>query len=152
MASRGFEFSGMLDGTNATPVIRNFPLGVAEAFHIGDLVLLQADDGSVDHVGNGSVAQVTGVCMEEFAAAAIVADTTLCPIAIITRNQLWRASMDGVTTVKKGVATLDCATPRKISASDVAGGSLILVDNSTLDDDGNTLAEVCFSNATFDLL
>lgn len=148
MSSRGFEFVGMLDGSNATPVIRDFVLGVAAAHHIGDLVLIQSDDGAVNQVTT-TTAEVTGVIQEEVAAADISANTTKAKVAIITGAQLWRCSMDGVTSVKVGVKTVDTADCNTISATDVTGGRIILVNTDNLDDDGNTFAEVMFGFTTF---
>ena len=49
MSSRGFEFAYMIDGSNATPVIRDFILGAAAAHKVGDLMLVQSD-GYIDQV------------------------------------------------------------------------------------------------------
>jgi hypothetical protein len=94
---------------------------------------------------------VTGVIQEEFAAAAITAGTTKAKLAIITRNQVWRCSMDAASTTMvagydKTVDTTDCNT---IDADDPTNGRMILVDASTLDDDGYVLAYVVFSDTTF---
>lgn len=151
MATRGFEFVGMVDGSNATPVIRDFKLGVAAAHHIGDLVLIQADDGAVDQTGSGTLAAVTGVIQEEVAAASITPGTTMAKVAIITGMQIWRCSCDGVASgIYQGVATLDTANCRSVDIDDVSGGTMIVYDVDGLDDDGNTLAYVLFANSTFD--
>ena len=150
MASVGFEFEGMLDGTNAVPVEVLLPLGVAADHHTGDLVLMQSD-GSVDQVGSDpEVGEVTGVIMGEYLAGAITPDVTLGVVALITRHQIWRCSMDAGSTTfvvgyTKDIDVVDC---RHVSASD-GDGSLILYDKSELDDNGNVLARVVFSNATF---
>ncbi len=149
MASRGFEFVGMLDGSNATPVIREMTLGVAAAHHIGDLVLIQSD-GYVDQVTN-TTTEVTGVIMEEVPAAAITAGTTTAKVAIITRNQIWRCSANGssMSAVPGYTKTQDTADCRTLGASDVTGGAICVLDKSQLDDDGNVLAEVVFLDTTF---
>jgi hypothetical protein len=149
MSTRGFEFAYMLDGSDATPVIRDFTLGVAQAHHIGDLVLMKSD-GYVDQV-TGTTTEVTGVVQEEVAAAAITAGTTKAKVAIITRNQMWRCSMDATSTTllagyDKTVDTADCNT---IDADDGTNGRMILVDVSQVDDDGYVLAYVVFSDTTF---
>jgi len=149
MASRGFEFAYQLDGSNATPVIRDFVLGQATAYKAGDLVLIQAD-GYMDKVGT-TVTEVTGVIQESFAAADLTAGTTVGKVAIITHEQVWRCSMNATTTAfivgyTKTIDTVDCNT---ISATDEAGGKMILVDKSELDDEGNVLAYVVFSELTF---
>jgi hypothetical protein len=149
MASRGFEFAYMLDGTEATPVIRDFVLGVAAAHKVGDLMVI-ASDGYADKV-TSTTTEVTGVCMEALAAADITAESTTAKLAIITHNQVWRCSMNASTTAflvgyTKTIDTVDCNT---ISATDSTGGKMILVDKSQLDDEGNVLAYVQFSQPTF---
>ena len=149
MATRGFEFAYMLDGSHATPLIRDFTIGVAAAHAIGDLVLMQSD-GYVDQV-TGTTSEVTGVVQEPVAAAAITAGTTKIKCAILTREQVWRCSMDASSTafvvgVTKTIDTADCNT---ISATDSTGGKMILVDKSTTDDDGNVIAYVVFSDTTY---
>ena len=149
MASKGFEFAYMLDGSNATPVIRDFTLGAAAAHKVGDLMLIQSD-GYADQV-TGTTTEVTGVMMEAFAAADITAGTTQGKMAIITRNQVWRCSMDATTTAlvvgyTKKVDTVDCNT---LDADDGSNGNAILVDASELDDEGNVMAYVVFADTTF---
>jgi hypothetical protein len=148
MASRGFEFAYMLDGTNATPVIRDFTLGAAAAHLIGDLMLIQSD-GFADAV-TGTTTEVTGVMQEALAAADITAGTTKGKMAIITRGQVWRCSMDATTTtaVKGYTKTQDTVDKNTIDADDITNGSMILVDTG-VDDDGNVLGYVVFADTTF---
>lgn len=146
MAGRGFEFAFMLDGTEATPVIRDLTLGETTAYKVGDVVLIQSD-GYADKVV-GSIGEITGVMME--AVAVGVAGTTKAKAAIATRNQVWRCSMDATTSsavigYTKTLDTVDCNT---IDASDITNGSLTLVDTGT-DDEGNMVGYVVFSDTTF---
>lgn len=148
MATRGFEFAYNLDGSNLTPTIRDFVLGVAAAHKVGDLMLIQSD-GYADQV-TSTTAEVTGVMMEAFAAGDITAGTTKGKMAIITRNQVWRCSMNATSTAfkvgyTKTIDTVDCNT---VSASDSTGGAMILVDTG-VDNEGNVLAYVVFSDTTF---
>lgn len=148
MATRGFEFAYNLDGSSLTPVIRDITLGAAAAHKVGDLMLIQSD-GYADQVTT-TVTEVTGVMMEALAAADITAGTTKGKMAIITRNQVWRCSMDATSTAflvgyTKTIDTVDCNT---ISATDSSGGAMILYDTGT-DDAGNILAYVIFSDTTF---
>jgi hypothetical protein len=148
MASRGFEFAYMLDGSNATPVIRDFTLGAAAAHLIGDLMLVQSD-GYIDAV-TGSTTEVTCIMQEALAAADVTAGSTLGKAAIITRNQVWRCSMDATsTTAEIGYdKTIDTVDKNTIDADDLSNGAMILVDTGT-DDEGNVLAYVVFSDTTF---
>ena len=148
MATRGFEFAYNLDGSTLTPMIKDMTLGVAAAHKVGDLMLIQSD-GYADQVTT-TTSEVTGVMMEALAAADITAGTTKGKMAIITRGQVWRCSMDATSTAfkvgfTKTIDTVDCNT---ISATDSTGGAMILFDTGT-DDDGNVLAYVVFSDTTF---
>jgi len=150
MASRGFEFAYMLDGSGATPVIRDFTLGVAAAHLVGDLMIIQAD-GYADEAVAGTTVEPAGVMMEAIAAADVTAGTTVGKMAILTRNQVWRCSADassttGVVGVTKVMNLVDKNT---IDATPITGGNMILVDKSTLDDDGNVLCYVVFSDTAF---
>lgn len=150
MASIGFEFAYMLDGSNATPLIRDVTLGVAAAHLIGDLMKVQTD-GFVDAVA-GSIDEVTCVMMEAVAAADITAGTTKAKAAIITPNQVWRCSTDATsaaTALFGTIKTWDTVDKNTIDADDVTNGSMIVVDTSTLDDEGNVMGYVVFSDTTF---
>jgi len=149
VSSRGFEFAYMLDGSNATPLIQDFTLGAAAAHKVGDLVLMQSD-GYVDQV-TGTTTEVTGVMMEAIAAADITAGTTKGKVAIITRNQVWRCSMDAATTALVVGYTKKCDTvdANTLDADDGTNGAAILFDASLLDDEGNVWAYVVFSDTTF---
>lgn len=150
MATRGFEFAYMLDGSNATPVIRDFILSTAAAHKVGDLMTI-ATDGDVTQATTNPT-DVVGVMMEAVAAADITAGTTKAKVAIATRNQVWRCSMDATTAATaivgytKTLNTVDCNT---IDADVITSGSLILLDKSELDDEGNVLAYVVFADTTF---
>jgi hypothetical protein len=149
MATRGFEFAYMLDGSNATPLIRDVTLGVAVAHKVGDLMQVQAD-GYVDHVA-GSIDEVTCVMMEAVAAADVTAGTTTAKAAILTRNQVWRCSSDATTaaTALFGLKLWDTVDANTIDADDVSNGSMTVVDTSTTDDEGNLVGHVIFSDTTF---
>ena len=149
MASRGFEFAYMLDGSGATPVIRDFTLGVAAAHLVGDLMLVQSD-GYIDAVTTPA-AEVTCIMQEAIASADVTAGTTVGKAAILTRNQVWRCSMNAATTafVVGVTKTVDTVDKNTLSSTDSTGGKAILVDASTLDDDGNVMAYVVFSDTSF---
>lgn len=149
MASKGFEFAGMLDGTNGVPVIRDFILSTAAAHHIGDLMVIESDGDLTQAAATAT--EMTAICQEEVAATDITAGTTKAKCAILTRNQIWRCSADAATMsavvgYTKANDIVDCNT---IDADNVDHGSLILFDKSELDDDGNVLAYVVFADTTF---
>ena len=148
MATRGFEFAYNLDGSSLTPVIRDITLGVAAAHKVGDLMLIQSD-GYADQV-TSTTTEVTGVMMEALAAGAITAGTTKGKMAIITRGQVWRCSMNATSTafLVGYTKTIDTTDANTISATDSSGGAMILYDTGT-DDEGNVLAYVVFSDTTF---
>ncbi len=148
MASQGFEFAYMLDGKQCTPVIRDFVLNAAVARFIGDL-MYQHTDGDLIHAA-ASQDEVTCVAMENITAANVTAGTTKIKCAVITRNQVWRCSMDAATTALYigYTKTVDIADTNTLDA-DGSAAKGILVDASHLDDDGNVLAHVVFSDTTW---
>lgn len=148
MATRGFEFAYMLDGSNATPVIRDFTLGEALAHKVGDLMTMESD-GYLD-LADATDDEMLGVMQEAVAAASITAGTTKAKVAIITRGQVWKCSMDATTTdLYVGTTkTVDIVDHNTIDA-DGSGGKAILVDASETDDEGNVLAYVVFADTTF---
>ena len=149
MASRGFEFAYMLDGSNGTPVIRDFTLGVAAAHKVGDLMIMQSD-GYIDAAANGAT-EITCVMQEAVAAAAVTAGTTKGKAAIITRNQVWRCSMDASSTSLLVAYTqnADLVDANTIDADGSGSGAMCIVDVSETDDDGNVLAYVVFVDTSF---
>lgn len=146
MASRGFEFAYYLDGSNGTPVIRDFVMGESTAYKVGDLVTMQSD-GYVDKT-TATIGEVTGIMMESVTPSST--GTASAKMAILTRNQVWRCSTDATTcaAVTGYTKTVDVADQNTIDASDVTNGSMIKVDADT-DDDGNVLLYVVFSDTTF---
>jgi len=148
MTTRGFEFAYMLDGSSATPRSRDFILGAAAAHLVGDLMLMQSD-GYIDAV-TGTTTEVTCVMAEAVAAADITAGTTEAKAWIITRNQVWRCSMDATSTtaVIAYTKTIDTVDKNTIDADDITNGAMCLVDTGT-DDDGNVLAYVVFMDTSF---
>jgi len=150
MATQGFEFAYMLDGTMGSPVVRDFTLGAAAAHVKGDLMLIQAD-GFADAV-TGTTTEVTAVMQENIAAADITAGTTTGKMAIITRGQVWRCSADAATTtaVVGFTKTVDTADKNTIDADDITNGAMIYVSpGDALDSDGNVIMDVVFSDTTF---
>ena len=139
----------MLDGGRGTPVSRDFVLGAAAAHLRGDLMTV-ASDGDIVAV-TGTTTEVACIMAEPVAAASITAGTTTGKAYIITREQVWRCSMDatsasGVVGYSKKCDTTDKNT---IDADDILNGAMILVNKSRLDEDGNVFAYVVFSNTTF---
>lgn len=145
MSSRGFEFAYMLDGSNATPVIRDLPVDGSGAFGIGDLALLNSD-GQLARV-TGSTTEVSAILQEVRASGS---DGDVMKAAIITRGQVWRCSMDATSTaaVVGYTKTIDTVDHNTIDADDITNGAMILVDTDT-DDDGNVLAYVVFADTSF---
>ena len=148
MATRGFEFAYMLDGSNATPLIRDFTLGASADHLVGDLMTMPSD-GYVDAV-TSTTTEVCCVMQEAVASADVTAGTTKAKAAVITSHQVWRCSMDASTTaLEVGTKTVDTADKNTVSATDESGGKIILFDVSQTDDEGNVLAYVVFSDVTF---
>ena len=150
MASRGFEFAYMLDGSSDVPVERDFVLGVSADHLVGDAMIIQSD-GFADEAVAGTTVEPACIVMEEKLTAAVTAETTATRCAVLQREQVWRCSMDAATTtavvgITKVVNMVDKNT---LDATPITGGNMILVDKSELDDDGNVLAYVVFSDTAF---
>ena len=141
MASRGFEFAYMLDGSNATPVIRDFPVDGTGAYVVGDLTLVNSD-GQLARV-TGTTTEVTAIIQE---ARASGSDGDLLKAAVITVHQVWRCSMDAASTTAKEFydRLIDTVDHNTIDADDLAAGRMMLVGTDT-DNDGNVLAYVVFT-------
>ena len=158
MATRGFEFAYMVDGSPGTPVVRDFILGVAADHLVGDLMLVQSD-GFIDAV-TGTTTEVTCVMMEKVLTADVTAGTTKAKAAIITRNQVWRCSTDAATAATALIGTVktwDTADKNTIDADDVSNGAMIVAEgepspadiSGRLDDDGNVIGYVIFADTSF---
>ena len=148
MATRGFEFAGALDRSGVTPTIRDLPVDGTGAYAVGDLVLANST-GDLAAVTN-TMAEVTAV-IQEARPALGAADGDEVKVAIITRNQIWRCSMDASSTsaVVGYTKTCDVADANTLDADDITNGSAILWKTDGLDDEGNVLAYVIFSDTTF---
>ena len=146
MATQGFEFAYMLDGSDAHPVIRDFAVDGTGAYAVGDLTLANSD-GQLASV-SGTAAECTAIIMEARASGGTDGDKVKA--AILTRNQVWRCSMDDSSSAAKIGYTKkqDVANDHCLDADDTTNGSLIVVDTST-DDEGNVLGYVVFSDTTF---
>jgi hypothetical protein len=156
MSTRGFEFAYMLDGSNATPLIRDFRLGSNTVRHyVGDLVTmgtygLSSGTYACAYPSQAGTTEVLGIMQEAVGSADITKGVTLGKVAIATRNQVWRCSMDAATTAlyvgyTKTVDMLD----RNTLDYNATTGLMVLVDKSRLDDDGTVLAYVSFNDTTF---
>jgi len=150
MATRGFEFAYMLDGSPGVPVERDFVLGVAADHLVGDLMIIQAD-GYADEAVAGTTVEPACVIMEEVLTADVTAGTTVAKCAVLQREQVWRCSTDAATQAGLVGFTkvLNLVDKNTIDATPITGGNMILVDKSELDDDGNVIAYVVFSDTAF---
>lgn len=158
MATRGFEFAYMLDGSNSIPVQRDFILGASADHLVGDLMAMQSD-GYIDAVTTGT-GEVTCVMAERVLTADATAGTTQAKAWVLTRNQVWRCSTDASTAASALIGTIklwDTVDKNTIDASDVNSGSLIVAEgepapeniSDRLDDDGNVIGYVVFADTSF---
>lgn len=147
MATRGFEFAYMLDGSSNVPVERDFILGVAADHLVGDLMIIQSD-GFIDEAVAGTTVEPACVIQEEVLTADATAGTTKVKCQVLQREQVWRCSMDTTTTTAVVAFTkvLNLVDKNTIDGTPITGGNMILVDKSELDDDGNVLAYVVFAD------
>ena len=149
MASQGFEFAYMLDGSNGAPVIRDFTLGAAADHLVGDLMIVQSD-GYIDAAANNAT-EVTCVIMEQVLTADVTAGTTEAKCAVLQREQVWKCSMDAATTalIPGYTKNVDIVDKNTVDADGAGSGAMCLVDVSKFDTDGNILAELVFLDTSF---
>lgn len=145
--TKGFEFAYALDGGNQVPVIRDMPVNGTGAYAKGDLLVV----GSNSYLAKAAagVSEVTAVCMEARSSGSS-GDKLKC--AIIRKGQVWKCSADGASSAGVGngyTKTINIVDENTIDATPATGGSLVLVDASELDDAGNVICYVTFSNTTF---
>lgn len=145
MASKGFEWAYDLNGN--TPLIKDWPMVADAAGYVkGDLLVCDSA-GRADKAAN-NVSEVFAVCQETETDA--VSNDDLLKVAIATRSQVWRCSMDASSTslVKGYDKTVDIVDENTVDADGSGSGVLILFDTGT-DDDSNVLAYVAFDVTTF---
>ena len=147
MASRGFEFAYMLDGSNATPLIKDWPMAADTAGYKKGDALVMDSLGRADKAANNAT-EIFAICQESDTTS-VSADENL-KVAIATRGQVWRCSMDASSTslVKGYDKAVDIVDENTVDADGSGSGGLILFDTDT-DDDGNVLAYVAFNSTTF---
>lgn len=147
MATRGFEFAYNLDGSALTPLIKDWPMVADAAGYAQGDVLTVDSNGRADKI-TANLAEVLAICQETETSA--VSNDDLLKIAIVTRNQVWRCSMDASSTNAKAgyTKTIDVADENTIDADDLTNGQMILVDTD-VDNDGNVIAYVVFADTTF---
>lgn len=142
MATKGFEFAYSLDGS--VPVVRDFQVSGTGTFEPGDLVTVSS--GKLTKAAN-TVATVAAVMQEGRTTGS---DGDYMKAAIITREQVWRASMDAATySASIGTRTQDIASSRALDANDAANGSLVVLDVVDDPHDTNPIGYVVFSNIMF---
>lgn len=141
MATKGFEFAYMIDGSDSRPTIRDFEVDGTGAYAVGDLCLINSS-GQLARV-TGSTTEVTAVMQE---ARASGSDGDKMKAAIITLGQVWRCSGDATTTTAEPFydKTIDTVDHNTIDADDLSNGRMMAVDVSQTDDDGNVLFYVMF--------
>lgn len=145
MASNGFEFAYMLDGSGAYPLIRDWPIGTIDG-NVGDALTI--DSGGYGTAVGTATAEVLGILMED--TGGTVSDYAKYKVALAARNQVWRCSMDATSTafVKGYTKTIQFVDGNTIDADGSTSGPMCLVDTDT-DDDGKVLAYVVFNDTTF---
>jgi len=147
MASRGFEFAYMLDGSNATPLIKDWPMASDTAgYKYGDALVLDTA-GRADKAANNAT-EFFAVCQESDTTS--VSEDAELKVAIATRGQVWRCSMDASsTTLVTGYdSAVDIVDENTVDADGSGSGGLRIFDTGT-DDEGNVLAYVAFESTTF---
>lgn len=143
----GFEFAYSLDPGNHVPVIRDMPVNGTGAYAKGELLVV-GSNGYLAKAAAG-VSEVTAVCQESRSSGS---SGDQLKVAIVRPGQVWKCSADGATSAGTGngyTKTINIVDANTIDATPATGGSLILVDASEQDSDGNAICYVTFSNTTF---
>ena len=144
MASMGFEFAYMIDGSNATPMIRDWDMAADTAgYKQGDLLVIDTA-GRADKAA-ATATKAFAICQETETSTVSAGDDL--KVAFLTRGQCWKCSMDATTTalVKVYNTDVDVVDENTVDADGGTTGCMMLLDTAT-DDDGNVLAYVVFSN------
>ena len=144
MATRGFEFAYMLDGSQGTPMIVDWPMAADTAGYKRGDALVCDSMGRADKAANGASA-FFAICAEQDTTT-VAADEEL-KVVIVTRGQVWRCSMDAASTAIKKVydKTVDIVDENTVDADGSGSGALVLWDTG-LDDESNVLAYVSFDS------
>jgi hypothetical protein len=120
MTTNGFEFAFALDGS--VPTLRPMAVAGTGTFAAGDLLTISTV-GKLTKAGN-TVSTVAAVMQDQRDSGD---DGEFMKVAIITREQVWRASFDAATySASIGTRTQDIADARSLDANDAANGSLIV--------------------------
>ena len=145
MTTRGFEFAYMLDGSNATPVIRDFPIGNIDA-NPGDALTIDSN-GYGTAVGTATT-EVLGILMEDTGGTNTA--PTARKVALAAREQVWRCSTDASSSafVVGYTKTVQFVDGNTIDADGSTSGAMIWVDTGT-DEDSNVIGYVAFHDTTF---
>ncbi len=137
----------MLDGGNATPVIRDWEMVADSAgYEQGDLLVIDSS-GRADKAATNAT-EVLGIVMER--TDDLASNDDLLKIAVITRDQVWRCSTDASTTtgVKGYTKTMNIVDENTIDADVITNGAMCVVENTDTDDDSNILMYVNFLDTT----
>ena len=118
----------------------------ASGYMAGDALVIDSN-GRLDKVTSSS-AEVTAICQESETSA--VSNDDELKVAIVTRGQVWKCSMDAATTAFKAAYTknIDFVDENTIDADGSGTGAMALYDTGT-DDEGNVLAYVVFLDTSF---
>ena len=145
MATKGFEFAYMLDGSLATPRIKDWPIGTIDA-NVGDAL-------TIDSSGYGTAVatdttEVLGILMED--TGGTNESYTKRKVALATREQVWLCSTDADSCAfkvgyTKSVQFVDGNT---IDANGSTSGAMKWVDAGT-DNDGYVMGYVVFHDTVF---
>jgi len=151
MATKGFEFHGMLDG-EGTPRIMDWPVAAdASGYKKGDLLCLTAR-GKADKIATGTDATAFAVCQETDTSS--VASSTELKVALLTRNQIWRCSTDetalGSAVIKGYIRAVPVVDHDTIDGDGTTGGCMIVLGTAGTDSAGKVIAKVVFNQTIFD--
>jgi hypothetical protein len=129
-----FEFAYNLDGSNASPIIKKFPIAASQTLKIGDPVVIASNQ--VTKGGNGF-----GRCLGVMAEAVTTpAANTMVAVYVAQPGQVWRAKASAdATTYVLGSRAFDLDSNLKVNVADTTGGCMEIVELGATNTDVNVI-------------
>jgi len=150
MPTQGFIFDSNNVGTNRAPIVQKLPVLGTTAIMPGDLLVVDPTTGYLKPCA-APVSEVTAYALAPRPTANATSGD-LVEVGIIRKEHIFRVSSDSPTTtaIANGATkTIELVSQKQVKLSALPGtGSIILWTISALDDVGNILAFVSFSNTT----
>ena len=115
------EFYSNLDGNNAVPAVRYFPVAASQTLLVGDVVVISSNKVTKAGAATG---RVLGVMAQDSASASA---GTLVAVYVARPTQLWRMTATAdATSYVLGSRTFDLNSSQLVDVADTTGGSIYI--------------------------